>query len=115
VKALQLWGLLALTGLALTLLYLIGSTFSIIGSHIGPDGRVPSAEAFGLTALLLSFREVVAAIKGIFESEVRTNLTDKLARSTPGAEPPVPADVKDAAQQTADAAQNVADQIEKQP
>ena len=32
--------------------------------HIGPDGRVPSSEAFGFTALLLAFREVAADAYG---------------------------------------------------
>ena len=85
---LQLWGLAALTLLAAALLYLIGNTFAIIGNHIGPDGRVPSAEAFGLTALLLSFREVIASIRAIWDNEARSNLTDKLAASAP---PPTPA------------------------
>ena len=88
-RSLQLWGLLALFLLAAALLYLIGSTFYIIGQHIGPDGRVPSAEAFGLTALLLSFREVVAAIRATWDAEARSNLTDKLAASAPVAPPAV--------------------------
>ncbi|MDF0490041.1 hypothetical protein PX554_18055 [Sphingomonas sp. H39-1-10] len=82
---LQLCGLAALTLLAAALLYLIGATFAIIGHHIGPDGRVPSAEAFGLTALLLSFREVVASMRSIWDAVDRSNLTDKLAASLPSA------------------------------
>lgn len=51
--------------------FLIGNTFSIIGSHIGPHGRVPSAQALGLAALLLSFREMIDAIKGIWDSDTQ--------------------------------------------
>lgn len=87
-KPLQMWGLFALTLLAVALLALIAGTFWIIGSHIGPDGRVPSAEAFGLTALLLSFREVVASIRGLYDTEARSNLTDKLAGSVPAVPAP---------------------------
>lgn len=86
---LQLCGLLALAALAFALLYLIGDTFAIIGRHIGPDGRVPSAEAFGLTALLLSFREVIASMRSIWDAVDRSNLTDKLAASLPSVAGPI--------------------------
>jgi len=109
-RSLQLWGLGALTLLATLLLVLIGVAFFIMGSHIDPQGRIPAAEAFGLTALLLSFREVIGSIRALYDHEDRANLTDKLAQSTPGTEPSPP-DAKAAAQQTADAAQTRADQI----
>lgn len=80
---LQLSGLSALTVLAVLLLGLIAFVFSIIGAHTGSDGRIPSAEAFGLTALLLSFREVIASMRSIWDAVDRTNLTDKLAASVP--------------------------------
>ena len=106
---LQYAGLAALTFLALALLYLIGSTFAIIGSHIGPDGRVPSAEAFGLTALLLSFREVVASMKSLWDSQERMKLTEGLTQSTPNQ--PSPQSATEAASQVAEAASDRADQI----
>lgn len=105
-------GLIILALLAGGLLYLIGSTFAIIGSHIGPDGRVPSAEAFGLTALLLSFREVIGAIKGIWDNDTRNKLTDKLADAQPAQAAPPPQNAVDAAGQVADAAVDAARDIE---
>ncbi|WP_126516781.1 hypothetical protein [Sphingobium amiense] len=104
-------GLILLAALAAGLLYLIGNTFSIIGSHIGPDGRVPSAEAFGLTALLLSFREVIGAIRGIWDNDTRNKLTDKLADAQPAIAPP-PQSAVDAAGQVAGAAVDAAREIE---
>ncbi len=94
-RTVQLYGLLALTLLAVGILGLIGMTFGAISQHIGPDGRVPSSEAFGFTALLLAFREVVATIRTIWDTEARNNLTDKLAASAPQAPPAIepPADV----------------------
>jgi hypothetical protein len=82
---LQTIGLAALTLLATLLLALIGYVFAIIGQHTGADGRIPSAEAFGLTALLLSFREVIASMRSIWDAVDRSNLTDKLAASLPSA------------------------------
>jgi hypothetical protein len=105
-------GLVILALLAGGLLFLIGNTFSIIGSHIGPDGRVPSAEAFGLTALLLSFREVIGAIKGIWDSDAQNKLTDKLADAQPGPSAPPPQNAADAAGQVADAAIDAARDIQ---
>ena len=105
-------GLVLLALLAAGLLYLIGNTFTIIGSHIGPDGRVPSAEAFGLTALLLSFREVIGAIRGIWDNDTRNKLTDKLADAQPASSPPPPQNAVDAAGQVADAAVGAAREIE---
>lgn len=64
-------GLVILALLAGGLRFLIGNTFSIIGSYIGPDDRVPAAEALGLAALLLSFREMIDAIKGIWDSDTQ--------------------------------------------
>ena len=107
---LQEWGLIALALLAAALLGLIGWTFLIIGNHIGPDGRVPSAEAFGLTALLLSFREVIASIRGLYDAADRTSLTEKLAAAAP-VSGPVPQDAAQGAQAVADNAQDTADAL----
>lgn len=109
-RSLQSTGLLLLAALALVLLLLIGWTFSIIGAHITPQGQIPSTEAFGLTALLLSFREVIATMRSIWETADRTNLTDKLAASQPGA-PPAPTDARAAADAVAGAAQDRADEV----
>jgi hypothetical protein len=116
-RSLQLSGLWALTGLASLLLVLIGVAFGIMGYHIGEDGRVPAAEAFGLTALLLSFREVIGSIRALYDHEDRANLTDKLAASTPSAEIVAPASAADAgsaADAVAGAAQGEADRINDQ-
>ena len=110
---LQEWGLIALSLLAATLLGLIGWTFAIIGNHIGADGRVPSAEAFGLTALLLSFREVIGSIRALYDAADRTSLTEKLAAAQPSAGP-VPKDAIAGAQVAADSAQQSVDQLAEQ-
>lgn len=86
-RQLQFWGLVTLTLLGLALLALIAWVLYLVGSHVGPDGRVPSAEAFGFTALLLAFREVIGALKGLWEHEERANLTAELGQSTPGGRP----------------------------
>jgi hypothetical protein len=82
-RSLQLYGLAALTLVAIALLCLVAWVLYLIGSHITPDGRVPSAEAFGFTALLLAFREVIGGIKALWEHEDRANLTQHLASSLP--------------------------------
>jgi hypothetical protein len=110
---LQEWGLIALTLLAASLLALIASTFVIIGQHIRPDGSVPSAEAFGLTALLLSFREVIGSIRALYDAADRTSLTEKLAAANPAAAP-VPQDAIAGAQTAADSAQQRADDLAEQ-
>lgn len=110
---LQEWGLIALSLLAAALLALIGWTFAIIGQHIRPDGSVPSAEAFGLTALLLSFREVIGSIRALYDAADRTSLTEKLAAANPAAAP-VPQDAIAGAQTAADSAQQTADQLAEQ-
>jgi hypothetical protein len=110
---LQEWGLIALSLLAAALLALIGWTFFIVGQHIRPDGSVPSAEAFGLTALLLSFREVIGSIRALYDAADRTSLTEKLAAASPVAAP-VPQDAVAGAQTAADSAQRVADNLAEQ-
>jgi hypothetical protein len=110
---LQEWGLIALSLLAAALLALIGWTFFIIGQHIRPDGSVPSAEAFGLTALLLSFREVIGSIRALYDAADRTNLTEKLAAAGPS-NAPVPKDAVAGAQTAADSAQQTADELAEQ-
>lgn len=87
-RSLQLYGLAALTAIAAALLILIAWVLYLIGSHITPDGKVPSAESFGFTALLLAFREVIGGIKDIWQHEHSANLTSHLAGSLP---PPAPA------------------------
>lgn len=82
-RSLQIAGLYCLTGLGAVLLILIGLAFAIMGTHIGDDGRVPAAEAFGLTALLLSFREVIGGMKGLYDHEERAITSDKLANANP--------------------------------
>lgn len=111
-RTLQMYGLAALTLIAVALLGLIGWVLYLIGENIGPDGRVPSAEAFGFTALLLAFREVIGGVKALWEHEDRANLTEHLAASLPGA-PPAPPSARDAARDVAKAADDRADQIER--
>lgn len=82
-RSLQTHGLAALTLIAVLLLGLVAWVLYLIGGHVGTDGRVPSAEAFGFTALLLAFREVIGSIKNLWEHEDRATLTGHLAASLP--------------------------------
>ena len=86
-RSLQAMGLAVLALLAVLMLVLIGAVIIMLAKHIGPDGRVPSSDALGLTALLLSFREIIASIRGIFDGADRADLAGKLAASTPVAPP----------------------------
>ncbi len=108
----QFAGLILLSVLAAYLLYLIGYTFSQAVAHITPDGKVPLADAGLFTAFLLSFQQTVTAIRSIWESQERTSLAEGLSNSTPTQKPPAPQTAVAAAQDTADAAQKRADQIE---
>ena len=87
----QFAGLVALSGLATYLLYLIGYTFSQAVSHMSPDGKVPLADAGLFTAFLLSFQQTVGAIRSIWESQERTALAEGLSNSTPTQTPNPPA------------------------
>jgi len=82
-RDLQFYGLLALSALALVMLILIGIVIAAVANHIGPDGKVPAAESFGFTALLLSFREIIGALKAIWAYEDRATMTGHLAESSP--------------------------------
>ena len=86
---LRLYGLAALTLLAVIMLVLIGIVIVMLARHIGPDGRVPSSDALGLTALLLSFREIIASIRALYDAEANASLTDKLAASAPVGRPAI--------------------------
>ena len=86
-RSLQELGLAVLAALAILMLVLIGIVIVMLAKHIGPDGRVPSSDALGLTALLLSFREIIASIRGIFDGADRADLTGKLAASAPIGQP----------------------------
>jgi hypothetical protein len=107
----QMAGLTVLAALAGYLLYLIGYTFAQAVAHITPDGKVPLADAGLFTAFLLSFQQTVGAIRSIWESQERTSLAENLSQSTP-LFTPSPATAKSAAQETADAAQRKATEIE---
>src|SRR5688572_12210674 len=69
------WGLIALCIIAAMLLGLIGWVLWLIRASITPEGNIPSGEAFGLTGLLLAFREVLGRISGLWEHEEKANLT----------------------------------------
>lgn len=91
-KHVQIAGIVAMTLLAAAILYLIGDTFHSALEKMGPDGKVPLADAGLFTALLLSFREVLGVIKSIWESADRSDLTTALSNSVPTATPNPPAD-----------------------
>lgn len=91
-KIVQIAGIVAMTLLAAAILYLIGDTFHAAIEKMTPDGKVPLADAGLFTALLLSFREVLAVVKSIWESADRSDLTTALSNSTPTAVPNPPAD-----------------------
>ncbi|PXA90330.1 hypothetical protein DMC47_27630 [Nostoc sp. 3335mG] len=82
---LQLGGLIAMTMLAMAILFLIGHTFDGMLSQATPDGKVPLADAGLFTALLLSFREVLGVIKSLWEHQDRDKLTEALSNSFPPA------------------------------
>lgn len=86
-RDLQFYGLIALTLIAIVVLILIGWVLYLVGSHIRPDGTVPSAEAFGLGMLILGFREVIGALKAIWAYENQAAMTGHLAESSPGTRP----------------------------
>ncbi|WP_219749315.1 hypothetical protein [Sphingomonas citri] len=81
-----------MTLLAAAILFLIGYTFHGAIERMTPDGKVPLADAGLFTALLLSFREVLAVIKSIWESADRSDLVTGLSNSTPTQTPNPPAD-----------------------
>lgn len=108
----QLVGLVALSLLAAGLLWLIAYTFNSAVGKITADGKVPLADAGLFASLLLSFQQVVQAIRSIWESQERSTLAEGLGNSTPTT--PAPQSAADAAHQTAAAANKKADQIEAQ-
>lgn len=110
----QLAGLLALSLLAGALLFLIGFTFQSAAKQMSPDGKVPLADAGLFTAFLLSFQQVVGAIRSIWESQERTALAEGLSNSTPTDTQPAPKTAVAAAKRTAAAAQDEADHISEQ-
>lgn len=111
----QFAGLIALSILAAALLYLIGFTFQSAAGKMSPDGKVPLADAGLFTAFLLSFQQVVGAIRSIWESQERSALAEGLAGSTPtDTFPPPPKTAVAAAQQTAQAAQTEYEHIAEQ-
>jgi hypothetical protein len=108
----QMVGLLMLSALAGTLLYLIAYTFAEAIKHMSPDGKVPLADAGLFTAILLSFQQTIQTMRSIWESQERTAMADNLSNSAPLGNAPKSA--VEAAKQTADAAQTEADHIEGQ-
>ncbi len=80
---LQLTALLLLTALAGAILYLIAYIFNGAVSRMTPDGKVPVADAGLFTALLLSFREVLALMKSIWEYLDRSESMKAVAASSP--------------------------------
>ena len=86
----QFAGLIALSLLAGALLGLIGFTFDSAVRQMTPDGKVPLADAGLFTALLLSFQQVVGAIRSIWESQERSALAEGLSNSSPSMAPNPP-------------------------
>lgn len=90
-RLVQIIGIAAMTALAGAILLLIDHTFSEAVARMTPDGKVPLADAGLFTALLLSFREVLAVIKTIWEHADRSDLTTALSNSVPTQAPNPPA------------------------
>jgi hypothetical protein len=86
----QFTALLALTGLAAALLYLIGYTFTEAVKHISPDGKVPILDAGLFTAFLLAFQQTVTTMRSIWESQERAALAEGLSNSVPTSTPNPP-------------------------
>lgn len=110
----QFAALIALTLLAGGLLFVMVYTFQTATSKMTPDGKVPIADAGLFTALLLSFQQVIGAMRSIWESQERTTLAEGLAGSTPTENQPAPKTAVAAAKRTAAAAQDEADHISDQ-
>ena len=110
----QFAGLIALSALAGALLFLIGFTFSSATTKMTPDGKVPLADAGLFTAFLLSFQQVVGAIRSIWESQERAAMAEGLVGSTPTDTQPAPKSAVAAAKRAAAAAQDEADHISDQ-
>ena len=89
---LQLAGLVAMTGLGVAILFLIGHTFNGMLGKVTPDGKVPIVDAGLFTALLLSFREVTSVIKDIWQHADRSEATAAPSNSTPTLAPNPPAE-----------------------
>jgi hypothetical protein len=86
----QLAALVAMTLLAAAVLYLISDTYHAAVDKMTPDGKVPLADAGLFTALLLSFREVIAMISKLWDHEERVSSTEALSNSLPTATPNPP-------------------------
>ena len=87
----QFAALVALTGLASALLYLIGYTFNQAVQHVSPDGKVPLLDAGLFTAFLLAFQQTITTMRSIWESQERTALAEGLSNSVPSTTPNPPA------------------------
>lgn len=91
----QFAGLIVLFFLAGALLGLIGFTFWAAVQKMTPDGKVPIADAGMFTAYMLSFQQVVGAIRSIWESQERTALAEGLSNSSPTQRPNPPTEPTD--------------------
>lgn len=88
--SLQAQGLYTLAALGALILILLGYTFWLGAQHITHDGKVPVGDAATFTGLILAFREVLAVIRSLWDSNERSVLTEKLADSAPPSNDPQP-------------------------
>lgn len=108
--ALDKLGLFILGGAVITVLGLIvaGAFWAERGGKEQIDGVLVGGIA---TGLILFLRDIVGAIRAGWEEVTRGRMNDQLARSTPNAEGPVPADAAAAGEQVALAAEEEAARI----
>ena len=86
----QMAGLIILAFLAGGLLFLVGYTFHSAIGKVTPDGKVPLADAGLFTAFLLSFQQIVGAMRSIWESQERVAMAEGLSNSVPTQTPTPP-------------------------
>lgn len=87
----QLAAISALTVLAAGLIWLIGYSFAQMVGKMTPNGEVPVTDGGLFTAGLLSFQQVVGAMRSIWESRERQALAEGLSNSVPTTTPNPPA------------------------
>lgn len=87
---LQFAGVVALTIIALALLYVIMHSGASAAASLTGDGKVSALDAGAFTAGLLALQQVVGAMRSIWESQERTDMAAGLSNSVPTQAPNPP-------------------------
>lgn len=86
----QLVGVIALTIIALALLYVIMRSGANVAASATADGKVSGIDAGAFTAGLLALQQVVGAMRSIWESQERADMAAGLSNSVPTQTPNPP-------------------------